>query len=400
MDWNHDMINQEDLLALLGDLESDRVERTESTKDTDKFAEAVTAFANDWPGHRLTGYLMIGVKNDGRLSGLKVTDTFLTSLGGLRSDGNIQPLPAISVVKFNFPEGDVAVVEVLPSDLPPVRYKGRVWIRVGPRKATASEQEERILTERRTARARTFDAQPCLESGLADLDSELFRNTYLSQAVAPEVIAGNHRDMGTQLASLRFFDSTRACPTNAGMLLFGKNPLHWLPGAYIQFLRVNGETLADEVASEKRLSGDLLTVLRALDSLVDLLIESHPVADSALRERMTTDYPKVAIRELLLNAVMHRSYESNSPIRFYWFSDHVEIQNPGGLYGDASPENFPNQNSYRNPILAEAMKTLGYVNKFGRGVDRAQEALSTNGNPRAEFRFDQHYVQALLKVKR
>ena len=100
------MINQGDLLALLGDLESDRVERTESTKDTDKFAEAVTAFANNWAGHRLPGYLMIGVKNDGTLSGLRVTDTFLTSLGGLRSDGNIQPLPAISVGKFNFPEGD------------------------------------------------------------------------------------------------------------------------------------------------------------------------------------------------------------------------------------------------------------------------------------------------------
>ncbi len=45
------------------------------------------------------------------------------------------------------------------------------------------------------------------------------------------------------------------------------------------------------------------------------------------------------------------------------------------------------------------MKTLGYVNKFGRGVDRAQEALSANGNPRAEFRFDQHFVLAVLKVK-
>ncbi len=56
------MIDQEDLLALLGDLESDRVERIEFIKDIDKFAEAVTAFANDWPGHRLPGYLLIGVK--------------------------------------------------------------------------------------------------------------------------------------------------------------------------------------------------------------------------------------------------------------------------------------------------------------------------------------------------
>lgn len=104
----------------------------------------------------------------------------------------------------------------------------------------------------------------------------------------------------------------------------------------------------------------------------------------------------VALRELLMNAVLHRSYESNAPIRFYWFSDRVEIQSPGGLYGDASPENFPNQNSYRNPVVAEAMKTLGFVNKFGRGVIRAQDALRKNGNREAEFYFDQRYVNVTL----
>jgi hypothetical protein len=93
----------------------------------------------------------------------------------------------------------------------------------------------------------------------------------------------------------------------------------------------------------------------------------------------------MAIRELLMNAVMHRDYESNAPIRFYWFSDRIEIQNPGGLYGAVTPETFPNQNDYRNPKIAEAMKTLGYVNRFGRGIARAQRFLEENGNPQAEF---------------
>ena len=74
------------------------------------------------------------------------------------------------------------------------------------------------------------------------------------------------------------------------------------------------------------------------------------------------DYPEWALRELLTNAVMHRNYDSNAPIRFYAFSDHIEIQNPGGLYGEATPENFPTRNDYRNPVIAEAMKSLGFVN--------------------------------------
>lgn len=394
------MIPRDELIKLLAEGEADRVERTASIRDTDKFSEAVTAFANDLANHRLPGYLVIGVNDDGTLSGLVVGDQLLQSLGGLKSDGNIQPLPSLNVAKFSLPGGDVAVVEVLPSDLPPVRYKGRTYIRVGPRKGIATQQEERILTERRIAHARTFDALPCFGSSLDALAVDLFQTTYLSQAVAPEVIAENNRDLATQLASLRFYDLGRQCPTNAGILLFGKNPLEWLPGAYIQFLRLEGSSLTGEVLVEKRLSGDLLTLLRELESLVDLHIESRPAAVSALRERQVVNYPRIALRELLLNAVLHRSYESNSPVRFYWFSDRVEIQSPGGLYGEASPENFPNQNSYRNPVLAEAMKALGFVNRFGRGVLRAQEALQQNDNGPAEFVFDAHYVLALVRAPR
>ncbi len=234
------MIRDDELIRLLAQGEADRIERTTSTKDTDKFSEAVTAFANDLPNHGLPGYLVVGVNDNGAPSGLEVTDQLLQNLGALRSDGNIQPLPSLNVAKFRLPGGDVAVVEVLPSDLPPVRYKGRVCIRVGPRKGVANQQDERILTEKRIAHARTFDALPCFGSSMDALVTDLFLTTYLSQAVAPEVIAENNRDLAIQLGSLRFYDLGRQCPTNAGILLFGKNPLQWLPGSYIQFLRLEG----------------------------------------------------------------------------------------------------------------------------------------------------------------
>ena len=150
---------------------------------------------------------------------------------------------------------------------------------------------------------------------------------------------------------------------------------------------------------EKLFSGDLLTVLREMQAFVSLPTQSQPVAESVFRERMEKDYPTVAVRELLLNAIMHRSYESNAPVRFYWYDDRIEIQNPGGLYGMASPENFPMQTDYRNPVIAEAMATLGYVNKFGRGVIRARAELKRNGNPNAEFTFDPSHVLATIRKK-
>jgi ATP-dependent DNA helicase RecG len=85
---------------------------------------------------------------------------------------------------------------------------------------------------------------------------------------------------------------------------------------------------------------------------------------------------------------IEKNYESNAPVRFHRFTDRIEISNPGGLYGGVSPANFPRLTDYRNPIVAEALKVLGYVNRFGRGVLDAQESLRGNGNPPARYTFE------------
>lgn len=391
------MLTQNELIDLLANSETDRIERTASTHKTDKFGEAICAFANDFPNHRLPGYLLIGVNDSGTLSGLSVTDELLKNLSAIRSDGNVLPQPAMAVAKFSLEGGEVAVVEVLPSDLPPVRYKGQVHIRVGPRKAIANEQEERILSERRVALARSFDARACPEATIDDIALGQF-DAYRREAIDPETVAANHRPIEQQLASLRLFDPERACPTHAGILLFGKNPRFFLPGAYVQYLKLPGTELTDLPEDQAEISGDLHSVLRELEGRLKLLIHTMMRAVSALEEKLIPDYPEWALRELMMNAVMHRNYDSNTPIHFYAFSDHIQIQSPGGLYGEATPENFPTRNSYRNPVIAEAMKSLGFVNRFGYGVQRAQALLAQNGNPPAEFEFDERSV--LVKIYR
>ena len=389
------MLNVEQLKALMADVESDTAERTESTNNTDKFGQAICAFANDLPNHRRPGYLLVGVKDDGALADIKVTDDLLKNLAGIRSDGNILPQPMMSVTKFSLPGGDVAVVEVHPSDLPPVRYRGRVHIRVGPRKAIANEQEERALSERRVALAKSFDAQPCAESKIDDLALGQF-DAYRREAVDAETIAANHRPLEQQLASLRLYDPDRHCATHAGLLLVGKNPRFFLPGAYVQYLELPGTSLTELPIDQAEVAGDLQSVLKELLGRLRLLVKTAMVQLNPLQEKLVPNYPEGAIRELLMNAVMHRNYNSNSPIRFYVFADHIEIQNPGGLYGEVTQANFPTRNSYRNPVIAEALKSLGFVNRFGYGVQRAQALLLDNGNRPAEFEFDEHSV--LVKV--
>lgn len=372
---------------MLSDMESDRLERTISHRE-DKIGPAVCAFANDFANHKKPGYILLGVTDKGEIAGKEIDDAILQSLGDIRSNGNILPQPAMIVSPvYHFSSGDVVVIEVLPSDIPPVRHKGKCWIRVGPRKAIASPTEERILSEKRISIAKTYDQQPCKGARLEDMSVELFKLTYLPQSVDKETLTENNRDTKEQLASLRLYDTVHDCPTNAGILLLGINPLFFIKGAYIQYVKFDDANMSPEnIAYEQVFSGALVTELRNFDEFIRKnIIQSRPIRNDSFQEEVIFNYPLWALRELVMNAIMHRDYESNAPIYIYEFSDRIEIINPGGLYGDARPENFPNASDYRNPELASAMKVLGYVNRFNFGVKNAQEALRKNKNPEAEF---------------
>ena len=390
------MLNETQLIALLSDLESDRIERTVSESNTDKFCQAICAFANDLPGHRAPGYLLVGVNDDGSLSGLSVTEQLLLNLGAIRSNGNVLPQPVMSVAKFKLTGGDIAVVEVLPSDMPPVRYKGMVWVRIGPRKGTAHEQDERVLTERRVARAHTFDVLPFPEASLVDLSLRLF-SEYRAQVIAPEVIEANHRTVEEQLASLRLFDLSKKCPTTTGILLFGNNPRFFLPGAYVQFLRFPGITMTDMPVDQAEISGDIRTVLDGMRDKFRACNQVGMKPGKGFQDQLLPEYPEWSVRELLHNAVIHRDYQSNTPIRFYWFTDRIEIQSPGNLYGEVTPETILSRNSYRNPVMAEALKAMGYINRFGFGIQQAQKLLAENGNPPAKFSFEDRVVAVTIR---
>ena len=295
----------------------------------------------------------------------------------------------MSVHRVALKEGDIVLVEVHPASFPPVRYKGKVWIRRGPRRGIANEDDERRLYEKRVANITTFDAMPCIGATLQDLDASIFKQFYLYEAFPEEVIKDDKRTVKEQMEALGFFDTRFDCPTYSGILFFGKNVERHLPGAYVQYVRFEGNGRAGNIRNEYKFAGNLCKILNQLDTFVDTSITNRrPVPISALREETIVDYPHWAIRELLMNAICHRDYESNGPVQFYQYDNHLEIMNPGALYGKVNPRNFPNINDYRNPVVAEGMKVLGFVNRYSRGVMRVKEELQENGNPMPDFNLE------------
>ncbi len=386
----------------MADTESELVERKSVLAGTtrERIREAICAFANDVQGHGRPGVVFLGLDDDGSPSGMTISEQVLATLADMKTDGNILPQPTMSVEKHATPGGEVASITVWPSDSPPVRYAGRIWVRIGPRRGLASAQDERILNERRKTRDAHFDILPVPGARLEDLNLRRFELEYLPAAFSREVLSANDRSLEERLAALRMIVSLfDPRPTLTGLLALADQPQRHVPGAYVQFLRIGGEDLTDPILDSAACRGDL----RQLTKELGLHLRSHNRVAVDFRsgptERRYPDYPIRALEELTNNAIMHRAYEgTNAPIHVYWYDDRIEITSPGGPSGNVTIDNFgqPGLVDYRNPNLAEAMRVLNLVQRFGVGLPVARQELHDNGQHEPEFDVDAHRVRCVV----
>jgi ATP-dependent DNA helicase RecG len=219
------------------------------------------------------------------------------------------------------------------------------------------------------------------------VDLEFFRREYLPQAVARDVLVQNQRTLEQQLASLRLA-SVDAVPTVVGLLVLGIEPTAFIGGAYVQFLRLDGTDLAAPITDAKDVRGPIPQLLRQLEEVLAAHITTATDVRSAPIERRYPSYPLGALVQTVRNAVLHRNYDgTNAPVRVLWFDDRIEILSPGGPFGQVTVENFGQEGvvDYRNPNLAEAMRVLGLVQRFGVGIPITRSELERNGSPAPQF---------------
>ena len=380
-----------DLADVLGTRETPALEFKRSAKREgkrgDAIGNAVCAMANDLCGQG-GGDILIGVDDTGHpVDEVDLSDRALLQLTDLRDDGRVLDRPSLTVEPAHYRGKTVIRIHVEAGAAPPVRFEGVIWVRPGPTTRKASREDERVLAERRRANDMPFDTRPLALAHRDDLDLDVFEGAYLPSMVAPEVIEENGRPVDLQLSSLHLL-TPDGHPTALGMLTIGLDPGSHIPGAYLQFVRYQGTDLDAAIADEQELRQNLVGLTARLEPLLRSNLRTRLVEDG-FRETPQPDYPLEALREVCMNALMHRNYETSyAPTRIVWFDDRIEVTNPGGPFGQVREDNFDRMTDYRNPSLAAAMKGLGYVNRFGRGVGRVQASLRRNGNPPAEFQVD------------
>jgi ATP-dependent DNA helicase RecG len=278
----------------------------------------------------------------------------------------VLPVPRICRV-----DGDQLLWVTVPAGLPQVyslqgRYLGREGSLTHPLPA---RRLRRLLIERGLIQ---FETQVPSLASLEDLDQN--KVTSYLQALNLPVEAPTEALLLHRGCLKRDEKNRLPAPTYAALLLFGKTPQEWLPGATILAARFSGPSMADRFIKQE-ISGTLPEQLNQAEAFVAAGMR-RVVRLVGLTRQETSEYPLEAVRELLVNAVAHRDYnQQGDTIHLNIYSDRLEIHSPGGLPGPVNLQNLLEARFSRNAIIAQVLSDLGYVERLGYGLDRVVAAM-------------------------
>jgi ATP-dependent DNA helicase RecG len=186
-------------------------------------------------------------------------------------------------------------------------------------------------------------------------------------------------------------------PTNAGILLFGKDPQRFVRGAEITAARFAGETMSDTFSRQDILGTLPDQIKRAETFLVDHLRKGVQLGFTMARQE-SFEYPLEAARELVVNAVAHRDYSiSGDGIRLFVFKDRMEITNPGRLAGPVTVANIKDERFSRNPVIVQVLSDMGFIERLGYGVDRVIHLMQQQKLRAPEFEETSGGFRVLLR---
>ena len=408
-------INLDDLLYCRG-VESERVEFKASWDPLTTGLQSlrtICAFANDY--HNLNGgYIVIGVgERDGRAalppSGLSAKEVD-EAQRWIRGNCNRLDPPYAPILS---PEtvGDRLILvvwspgsEMRPHRAPAARGEpGRYWVRIGSETVDAEQRGDLLRgLIQQTARV-PWDDRRALDARVEDLREAKVRE-YLRDVRSGLLDEPNERDVYRRMRiTMRVND--HEVPRNAGLLFFSRDPAEWFRGASIEVVQFAADRAGD-VQEERIFGGALADQVRDCLNYLENFSAFHlQKQQDRSRVRGWVSYPLTALRETVVNAVYHRSYDVDQPepTKVYLYPDRIEvISYPGPVPGIEAGHLVPNAVARaapaRNRRIGEFLKELGLAEGRLSGLRKVFQAMEINGSPVPRFEFDAQrtYFQATL----
>ncbi|MBU3958133.1 MAG: helix-turn-helix domain-containing protein [Nanoarchaeota archaeon] len=353
-------MNESELKKLIENDESETAEFKKSTAQLEKALKAVCGFLNN-----KGGAVFFGI--DGKkIAGQDVSDSTLKSISQkIRQRIKPEVSPDIRVLEIGGKK--IIEVKIKEGGNKPHYLDGIAYKRIGSENPIIPPDElERIILEKKK---RYWDSEICEGAGLDDIDGDFAREFFIPryESLTERKTAGSDKNLLEALSCVK-----NGKPTNAGILLFGKDPQRFFPNSYIALARYKGKQEGIERLDYKEFAGNLFSQIDGCDRYVKehVAVMSRILPQKVEREDIP-EYPWFSLRELITNSVCHRDYsERGSKITIKMFDGRIEFYNPGGFYKGITPENIAEKQHSRNPVISKVLAKVKYIEELGEGWNK------------------------------
>lgn len=351
--------------------ENQYLERKSAKKAPKDIVQHIVAFAN-----AEGGALVVGVEDDGIITSFrnpnsKPLEQFKNiALLELRDTPILANYTTLPVINNKGEKDCILVISVSPSVDRVIKYGSKVFLRSNDQTLNlAYEQIQQLEYDRGQ---RYFEDEIVENSSIDDIDEDimdLYRNHMDIKLTTKEILVARNMLIHDRL-------------TNAGILLFSKNPTKYLPQARLRFVKYDGMKAqvgtSINIIKEKTFDGPIPQIITKSKDFINAQLREFQYLDIDGKFKKMPEYPEFAWFEGIVNALTHRNYSIRGEhIKFIMYDDRVEISSPGLLPNIVTIENILTQRYSRNPRIARVLSEFGWVKEMNEGVKRIYSEMES-----------------------
>jgi ATP-dependent DNA helicase RecG len=368
--------DSDELIRLLKQGEGPTLEFKRSTGELREGLQTICAFLNG-----SGGMVLFGVRPDGNVEGQQVSDQTLREVA--QAFERFEPPVNVPIERLSIRSGkELLILRVQgTSDSVPFTFEGRPYERIASAtRKMSQERYEALLLERGHARRR-WENQLAVDVRLGGLDREEILRTREAAIQQRRILAGTSRNIGDILDRLGL--RRDGVITQAAQVLYGTRFLPDYPQCLLKMGRFRGTTITGDILDNKQEYMHAFAMIREGMAFLDRtlpLAARFPEGKLFREDRLPV--PPNALREILLNAVMHRDYShTGGHVAIAVFDDRIEIRSTGRLPSGVTVEQLsgPHRSELRNPLIAGVFHRTGAVEIWGRGTNRVIEECKRYG---------------------
>ena len=352
-------------------------DRKSAKKDVKELANHVAGFAN-----ASGGTLVIGISDDGKIEGFEDCKDKYNKFLKITSGDYLKTVPkfeneTIEVINYKGNIDKILLIHISPSINTLIRnVKDEVYLRQGDSTNKLSSEQVRIIELDR--HEISFEEQLNVRTSINDIDLDMVETYKVA-------IGANETELLEVLRARRFLIkddmSQKEFLTNAGTLLFAKDPSVFFPTARIRVIKFEGiemQTGADlNIVKDKTFAMPLYKQIKETQRFVDTQLREFTHLGTDGEFVTVPEYPKFAWEEGITNAITHRNYAiSGEHTKIFIYDDRMEILSPGDLPGIVTINNIKEKRYARNPIISRTLTELGVVRELNEGVSRIYREMS------------------------